>query len=101
MSTKNTKISPEKSLTDKQLEKFLTIASHYTFAELDELVPFDKKNDEERNEIMKVVVKTIESSVIVASELFKASSVDDSKLDNVFNLLNDKKFDEAYGLLKP
>lgn len=97
MSTKETK----SSLPDATLEKLLSIVSHYAFAELEELTPFDTKSDEEREEIMKIAVKTIETSVIVANELHTpASTVNNDKVDKIYELLQSQDFDNAYKSLK-
>ena len=100
MSTTNTEVNSELNISDAQLEKMLKIVSHYVFSELDEVVPFDSKSDEERDEIMKLVVKTIETSVIVSNELHNASSLNDQKVDTIVRLFQESKFDEAYGTLK-
>ena len=97
MSTQETK----SQLPDATLEKLLAIVSHYAFAELEEIAPFDSKSDSERQDIMKIAIKAIETSVIVSNELHApASTVNDEKIEKIYNLLQSSKFDEAYKSLK-
>ena len=86
-------------LDDESFENLLTLLSHYIFSEIEEIVPFDEKSEKEREEIAKLVTKTMETSTVILFELIPNGSVDKEKLKSVVNLLGQEKFKDAHKVL--
>lgn len=87
-------VAPSANLND--YEKLLRVISHYMMSELEEIAPFDSKTDTEREELIKVALKSIETSTIVLHEFLKPDAINFQKLEKANDLINEKKYQDAY-----
>lgn len=86
-------------LDDDNFENLLTLFSHYIFTEVEEIIPFNERTDDQREEISKVVTKSMETMAVLLFELIPNGSVDTDKLRDVVGLLKQEKFKEAHKAL--
>lgn len=83
-------------IEDKNYEKMLQIISHYMLGEIEELIAFNSKTDSEREEIIKIALKAIETSTIVLHEFLNPNALKFEKLDKASSMIKDGKYDDAY-----
>lgn len=83
-------------ITDNEYEKILKIISHNMMPELELLVPFEEIEEKNKEQILTVILKTIEVSTSIMSELIKDAKLDQEKIDTILNLMNEGKNEEAY-----
>lgn len=92
----NSATTNDTKLDDNTYEKLLRIISHYTISELEEIVPFGSKSDEDREQITKVALKSIETTTIIMHEFLNANALNLTKVDTANDLLKNNKLEEAY-----
>ncbi len=83
-------------LKSNHFENLLKINAHYVMNEIEEIIPYDSVSDEEREKIIKVAMKTIETTTIVMHEFLKEDSVNYTKIDEAVDFLDKNKYEEAY-----
>ena len=82
-------------LNDQSLEKLLSTISHYVMDSLDEIVAFDVKSNEAREEIIKVALKSLEVSSILTCKFFDTNTLDLEQLDKVDIAIKENDFEKA------
>lgn len=87
------------NIEDSSYEKLLHVISHYMMAEMEEITPFNSKTDSEKEELIKIALKAIETSTIILHEFLKPDALDFEKLDKASNMIKDGKYDDAYGFI--
>ncbi len=83
------------TISDQNLGKLLSVISHYALENLEEVIPYDKKSDTEKEEIVKAALKSLEVSAIVTLKFLDGKTFDESMLDDVYQSLEKKEFDKA------
>ena len=86
-------------LEDQTLEKLLRAITPFILSELEEVVSFEGKNDEQREDIIKTATKSLEVSTILFSKFLKDDSIDATMLDKVTNLIAEEKMEEAADII--
>lgn len=86
-------------MNDKQIEQLLNVLSPFVVNSLEEVVSFDSRGDEEREEILKVALRSLEIAAILTSKFYDSKSFNAEKLGNVQNALKKGKFEEAASYL--
>ncbi len=89
----------ENTFTDEQLEQLFKIVSHYMMSELEELTPFDERTPEECENILKVTMKSIETTTMVMKEFLKPDALDWQKVEKAHGLLQENKMKEAHAYI--
>lgn len=89
----------EEVLGDQNLGKLLSVISHYALENLEEVIDYDKKSEEEREDIVKAALKSLEVSSIITLKFLDNKSFNQSKLDEVHQLIEGKQFDKANGVI--
>ena len=87
------------ALSDQLLEKLLKVLTPFVLSELEEVVTFSDKNDQQREEIMKASIKSLEVSCILCSKLFDSSSLNEEMVEQVLSLIDQNKMDEASDII--
>ena len=82
-------------LTDKNLENLLKVFTPFVLSELEEITPFSEKTDEQRQNIMKAAIKSLEVTTILFGKIIRDDSLDVAKLDELKELIESGKLDEA------
>lgn len=82
-------------VSDMDLEKLLTVVSHFCFDALEELIPFEKLTDSERDRVMKSCLKSLEVATIVHRKILKNPDLNHEKLDLIVGALNEKDYELA------
>lgn len=86
-------------LDEKKFGKLLSIISHYALENLEDVIPYEKKSDEERDSIVKAALKSLEVSAVITLKFLDPNSFNEDLLDNIFLKLKDKKFDDANSII--
>lgn len=86
-------------LNDENFQKLFTVLSHYVFSEVENMIPFDKKTDDQREEIAKIASKTMETTAILMCELIPEGTININKLSQVEEKLKAEDFKGAHKLL--
>lgn len=87
------------NIEDSSYEKLLHVISHYMMAEMEEIAPFGSKTETEKEELIKVALKAIETSTIVLHEFLKPDALNFEKLDKASGMIKEGKYDDAYGFI--
>ncbi|MBT3586088.1 MAG: hypothetical protein HN509_14375 [Halobacteriovoraceae bacterium] len=87
------------NLTDNQFEDLLTVITPFAIGELEDVVEFENKNDEQREEVMKVCIKSLEVGVVLLAKLLKDDAIDLSQLENLSSLIRENKLQEAADII--
>ncbi len=82
-------------LSDEKLEKILRIMGHFAIGSLDEVSSFEGKNDQDREEILKVALRSGEIAMMVFLKLMKDLPFDDERIDKLCSLLAEEKYEEV------
>lgn len=87
------------NIEDSSYEKILHVISHYMMGEMEEIAPYGAKTDAEKEELIKVALKAIETSTIVLHEFLKPNALNFEKLDKADTMIKDGKYDDAYSFI--
>jgi len=82
-------------INDKSLEEILSIISHYVLDSLREVVDFNSKSDLDREEILKVALKSLEVSSILTCKFFDSNSLNTDLLSRVNTYIKSDDFENA------
>ena len=82
-------------LTDENLENLLKVFTPFVLSELEEVTPFIDKTDEQRQDIMKAAIKSLEVTAILFSKMVKDDSLEALRLAQLKELIESGKVDEA------
>ena len=66
-------------ITDSSLENLFTVNSHYVMDSLEEAVNFDGKTEEQREEIVRTALKSLEIATIMTCKFFDSETFDADK----------------------
>ena len=86
-------------ISDENLEKLLKSITPFLLSELEEVVSFENKTDEQREDIMKTAIKSLEVSAVLTTKFINDDSLNQSMLDEVNGLIEDQKLQEAADLI--
>lgn len=85
---------------DEDVEKLLMSIMPFVTAEIEDVCSYEDKTDEQREEILKVAVKSVEISVYILNRLAKDDSINEEKFNQLAGLIKENKVSEAADLLK-
>ena len=94
--TKYANQTPTNPLTDEQLEKLFSIIAHYMMNELEEFSPFEEKSEAQREEVLKVAMRSIETTTVVLKELLKPDAFDFDKINEAHGLIKGNQAEKAH-----
>lgn len=77
---------------DNLLEKFLKVAGHLAVEGLDEFISFDGKTDEQKEETLRVCLKSTEIGVLLSCKLFSAEALNKELLSQMEEAITRKDY---------
>jgi hypothetical protein len=87
------------SLDDKSLGKLLSVITHYSLENLEDIIPYNSKSEKDKDEIVKAALKSLEVSCIITMKFFNNETFNNDLLSNIHKALESKKFAEANNLI--
>mgnify|MGYP000315456683 CR=1 FL=1 len=82
-------------ITDSSLENLFTVNSHYVMDSLEEAVNFDGKTEEQREEIVRTALKSLEIATIMTCKFFDSETFDADKIMTIATELKNENFSKA------
>ena len=82
-------------LQDHDFGDILNIIAPFAVGELEEMVSFEKRTDEEREEILKVCMKSLEVGVLLTAKFMKEDSLNKNIISELLPLIEKNKLDQA------
>ncbi len=86
-------------ITDSSLENLFTVNSHYVMDSLGEDIEFEGKTDEQREEIVKTALKSLEIATIMTCKFFGAETFNADKIAQIAEALKAEDFSKANDLV--
>lgn len=87
-------------MENELIESFLKIANPFVMGAIEEIVPFDKRSDEQKNEIMRVALKSLEIATVITSKFYDLEKVDKEKLATALEAISQKNYEKAAEVIK-
>ena len=95
-------MSEEKSqskLNDQTFSELLNVVAHCALDSFEEMVPFEEKSEKERDQLLRVAMKSLEIATVVSCRFFDSETLDTKSVGEINKALADKNFEEANRLL--
>ena len=86
-------------LNDKSFGELINIIAHCTLEGIDEIVPFDNKTDEQREELLRVAMKSLEVASVITCKFFDSETFDVDAVAEISEALAAKNYEKANVLL--
>lgn len=86
--------------TDEDIETVFSSIMPFITSEVEEICPFDDKSDEQREEILKVALKSVEVTVYILNRLVNDKGLDREKLNELKKLIDENNLEKASELFK-
>lgn len=77
----------------------MNIIVPFLLGELEEVTSFEAKNDEQRGEIVKIAIRSLEVGIIVMTKLIKEGGLESATVEKLAALVGENKLEEASALI--
>ena len=86
-------------LNDESFGNLLNVIAHCAFETFDGLVPFDEKSDEEKEELIRIAMKSMEIAAVISCKFFDSETFEADTAKDINDALKAKDFEKANVLL--
>ena len=91
--------SSQSKLNEKTFGELLNVVAHCALDSFEEMVPFDEKPENEREELLRVAMKSLEIATVVSLRFFDTNTLDTKAVGEINKALEEKNYEEANRLL--
>lgn len=86
-------------LTDNEYETFLKIFMEFSLGEVEEICSFESKTDEQREEVIKVVMKSVEVATSLMTHFVNEDGLNRGFFERCESLVKEDQFQELAALI--
>ena len=86
-------------LNDQSFENLLNLIGHCALETFDELIPFDDKTDQQKEDLLRVAMKSIEIAAVISCKFFDSETFEAEALAEIEKALKAKDYEKANALL--